>query len=335
MIEQLTQASRICNLAALIASDCGDTLANTLCWRQYEVFYQARPLPAAALPLALQPLLNIPRQLIRDGHANAAYTALEDLLHAARAHGEARIDGRTVRLHTLTTTPDGHQTTITQIWTALLADGTRALIHTGRWQAAAERAAAHCGVGTRLLDGRQVTILAHAHHGRHHDALALLDDSSLTEPWEPAIQQLLRVQCHQLTGRDADRHIPAMITAIHELLDLGDQATRVFRTRAAITALELSRARPDPERTRLTNRLIALARSDGYAAHDLLTHPRLSHELSNTQTRSLAHLVHTCGLSIGALPKPLRTQVLTAARHAEHQLRLLLALRSPTYTRNR
>lgn len=329
LIEQLTQASQICNLAALIASDCGDALARTLCWRQFEVFDRARPLPGAALPLALQPLLNIPRQLIRDGDGDAAYTALEDLFHAARTNGEARIDGQPIRLHTLTTVPDRHQITITQIWTALLADGTRALIRAGRWQAAAERTAAHRGVGTRLLDGRQVTILAHAHHGRHHDALALLEDSRLTAPWEPAIQQLLRAQCHQLTGRDIGRHIPAMITAVRALLDLDNHATTVFQTRAAITALDLSRSCSGPERTRLTSRLIELAGADGYAAHDLLTHPHLSHELTAAQKCSLAHLVRTCGLGLGALPEPHRTQLLTAATHAEHRLHLLL-LRSPT-----
>ncbi|MFI0487027.1 hypothetical protein [Actinomadura sp. 9N215] len=57
--------------------------------------------------------------------------------------------------------------------------------------------------------------------------MTTLDDSRLTAPWEPAVQQLLRMQCLQLTGRDVDRHIPAVITTVHALLDLDDHTTGV------------------------------------------------------------------------------------------------------------
>ncbi|GLW11602.1 hypothetical protein Misp01_67300 [Microtetraspora sp. NBRC 13810] len=64
----LVQAAEVCNKAALIASDCGmPGLARELCWRQYDVLDRAQPLPASAAQLFLQPVLNIPRQLIRQG----------------------------------------------------------------------------------------------------------------------------------------------------------------------------------------------------------------------------------------------------------------------------
>src|SRR3954447_11179759 len=69
--DQLTRAAEVCNKAALIASDCGlPDLARTLCWRQHEVFQAARPLTASTAKLAMQPVLNVARQLIRDGDGN-------------------------------------------------------------------------------------------------------------------------------------------------------------------------------------------------------------------------------------------------------------------------
>src|SRR5580704_5444346 len=54
--ELMIQAAEVCNKAALIASDCGlPDLARSLCWAQHEVFDLARPVPATAAKLALQP----------------------------------------------------------------------------------------------------------------------------------------------------------------------------------------------------------------------------------------------------------------------------------------
>jgi hypothetical protein len=113
----------------------------------------------------MQPLLNIPRQLIRDGKGDAAYALLETLHHAARGHSDAVICGRTISFRGMIRDPADHKAIQTLTWAALLAEGTRALLHAGQWQQAAEMAAAQRGVGHRLLDGRQVTILALAHNG--------------------------------------------------------------------------------------------------------------------------------------------------------------------------
>lgn len=329
--QQLTQAAEVCNLAALIASDCGlSTLARDLCWRQWDVFDQARPLPAEAVPLALQPLLNIPRQLIREGDGDTAYALLEALYRAARTQGSAVITGRAVRLHGLTTAPDERKALTTGVWAALLADGTRALAYAGRWYEAAQRTATHRGVGARLLDGRQVTILAAAHHGRHDEAAALIEHSSVHEPWEHAVQHLLRVHCRQLAGTDAHCRLLAMIASVLALLSQTDPATTVFRTRAAITALELVPGHHSPQREELVHALIKTAGRDGYAAREILTRPHLTRSLNDDQHHALAELVHTCGLNADhAMPEPLRERLLTAAARGEHRLRALLAAGTP------
>ena len=144
--DRMSRAAEVLNKAALIASDCGvPALARDLCHRQHELFDQAAPLPAWAARLALQPLLNIPRQLIREGHGEDAYAMLEALYHAARERTTAVIDGLPVDLGTVTCAPDGHKTVCTLTWAALLADGTRALALAGRWGEAADHTAAAPG----------------------------------------------------------------------------------------------------------------------------------------------------------------------------------------------
>ena len=156
--EKATRAAEVLNKAALIASDCGiPALARELCHRQYELLAQSAPLPGWAVRLAMQPVLNIPRQLIRDGHGDNARAVLETLHAAALSRATAVIDGMRIDFGTLTSTTDGRKEACTLTWTALLADGTRALAQAGRWKEAAEHAAAYRGTGARLLDGRQAS----------------------------------------------------------------------------------------------------------------------------------------------------------------------------------
>ncbi|RAY14997.1 hypothetical protein DPM19_09610 [Actinomadura craniellae] len=323
--QQLIRAAEVCNLAALIASDCGlNTLARDLCRRQYDVFEQARPLPDDVVPLALQPLLNIPRQMIRDGDGSGAYATLEALHRAARTQSGTVVAGRKVRLRDLARSVEGHKALTARVWAALLADGTRALVQVGRWTDAAERIAAHRGIGTRLLDGRQVTILAAAHTGRHEQAAELIDHSSVHEPWEHAVQHLLRAHCQKSAGTDVQRHLPAMIASTLALLKQTDPGTTVFRSRAAITVLDLTRTHYSPEREELTRTLIEAAGHDGYAARDLLARPYLTYE----QCQVLVKLVRICGLDAGVILEPLHGHLMTAARCGEQRLRALLNVES-------
>ena len=79
-------ADEVLNKAALIASDVGvPDLARTLCWRHYTIFDTVRPLSGKATELALQPVLNLARQLIREGDNDHAYAILHALHDAARS----------------------------------------------------------------------------------------------------------------------------------------------------------------------------------------------------------------------------------------------------------
>src|SRR6266436_5439413 len=79
-IQPATRAAEACNLAALIASDCGmHSLARDLCWHQVSAFAQADIQDEATAKLALQPLVNLARLHIRDGDGDAGYQLLESL----------------------------------------------------------------------------------------------------------------------------------------------------------------------------------------------------------------------------------------------------------------
>ncbi|WP_165983992.1 hypothetical protein [Streptomyces sp. YIM 98790] len=331
--QQAIRAAEVCNKAALIASDCAvPDLARALCWSQYAVFDQARPLPPWAVKLALQPILNIARQLIREGDGSSAYAMLEALLSAARAKSSVEITGRTVDLHTITGTAGDHKTVCTLVWAALLADGTRALTQAGRWHEAAEAAATHRGVGARLLDGRQTTILARAQNGRHDEATALVENSCPSEPWEEAVRNLLRIMC-QDTGSAPATHIDAMLTAALTLRRRPVPGTTVFLTRVGIAALILAAGHTDGRIPQLLTDVLAMAHTDGYAARDALTHPQLRHAMTASQHHALTSLVRTAGLDSGLLPEPLRSDLMSAVQTAQDRLRCCLghgAVTSPT-----
>ncbi|WP_030021733.1 hypothetical protein [Streptomyces monomycini] len=331
---QASRAAEVCNKAALIASDCAvPDLARDLCWSQYDVFDQARPLPAWAVKLALQPVLNIARQLIREGDGNSAYAMLDALFRAARTRTPAEITGRTVNLHTLTSSADEHKTLCTLVWAALLADGTRALIQAGRWREAAGAAAAHRGVGARLLDGRQITILALAQNGQYDEATAMLTDSRPAEPWEEAVQNLLRALCRDATGAVPAPHLEGMLTTALALQQQPAPGTTVFRTRVGITALTLATIHTSGQVPQLHADILAMAHADAYAARDTLAHPQLQRTMTTDQHRALTGVVRTAGLDAGSVPEPERSDLMRAVTSAQDRLLLCLedgAVTSPT-----
>ncbi|WP_239373472.1 hypothetical protein [Frankia sp. Cj5] len=207
------------------------------------------------------------------------------------------------------------------IWAALLADGARALARAGRWQEAAQRAAAHRGVGRRPLDGRQVTILALAQNGQPEQAAALVEQSVTLEPWERAVQSLLRVHCLRAAGADASLHISPMLTTVLYVLRQPDPSTAVFRARAGMIALGLAHQHDDPQVQALHEALIDSAFGDTYVARDALAHRILPEKTTAGQARDLADLVRASGLGAGAIPEPMYGDLMDAAASAEDQLR--------------
>lgn len=325
--DQMSRAAEVLNKAALITSDCGmPGLARALCHRQHELFDRARPLPAWAAQLALQPILNIPRQLIREGQGHDAYAMLQTLCQAARERTTAVIDGRPVDLSTITCAPDDNKTVRTLIWTALLADGTRALAQAGRWQEAAGHAARHRGIGNQLLDGRQAAILALLHDGQPGEAAVMVEQSTITEPWEHAVQSLLRVLCLHTAGTDTGHHVATMLMTARALMQERDRSTTVTRTRIGMTALDLAGTQDDPQSRPLSAALVATAAGDGYAARDALSHHRIRQSLTTGQRQHLQDLVRACGLGAGRIPERLHDQLMTAVSCAETALKKGLEL---------
>lgn len=130
---------------------------------------------------SLEPLVNLARLHIRDGHSDQALDLLRILVHGIAEGIDVVIDGILVSAGRLTLTPDDRRALRHWLWTVLLADGTRALAAAGRWEQAAVHAEANHGVGRRLLDGRQAVVLAHCAGGRLTAAQTVLDNSEPAE----------------------------------------------------------------------------------------------------------------------------------------------------------
>jgi hypothetical protein len=325
--ERATSAAGVLNKAALVASDCGvPVLARDLCRRQYELVAQLAPLPGWAVRLALQPVLNVPRQLIRDGHGGDAHAVLLALHQAALSRAAAVIDGMRINFGALSSTADGHKEACTLTWTALLADGTRALAQAGRWKQAAEHAAAYRGTGARLLDGRQAAILALLADGQPSEAAQMVEQSTVAEAWEHAVQAVFAVLCQRAAGQNPVPGTATMLGTAWTLVQVQDPATAVTRTRIGLTALALAGHSDTMEVPDVRAALITAGNADAYVARDLLT-ARRNWSLTSAQRSRLQALVRAGGLDAGAIPGHLHDQLTSAARRAE--VTLAHAVRTP------
>lgn len=181
--DALMRAAEAHNLAALITSDCGmPTLARTLCWQQFDILTTLRSVDAATAKLALQPVINLARLLIREGDGAAAYQLLETIFTAVTSRTDTMLDNRTITVGGLVSGGDEHRELVRWLWTVLLADGTRALTRAGRWTEALQHVTRHNGVGRRLLDGRQVAILTRCAAHDYDTARSLLTDTDTPLP---------------------------------------------------------------------------------------------------------------------------------------------------------
>lgn len=288
-------ATAVFNLAALLASDCGmPDLARTWCHR----------LATAALDHgtdpqhALEPIVNLARLRIRAGDGPAAWDLLETLFQAIDTRTDTVIDGLTIPAGRLTDTPGTHTKTRTWLWTVLLGTGAHALATAGRWDEASHRLTQYNGIGARMLDGRQITVIAHATAGRHRQARAILDATQPGEPWENAVTAclLLLMPCSE----PGDDQASTALTAYHALGPAKPGLT-VFHTRLGLTLLD-ALGKDHPAAEQITVELTQYAAGDGYAARDLLNHPTCPAAAPYQRVSQLKTLVSTCGLDAGTLP---------------------------------
>jgi hypothetical protein len=322
--DNVARAAGVLNFAALIASDSGiPGLAADLCWRQHEIFASAGALAPDISVIALMPLVNIARQQARQGDGNTAYHTLNCLYRAAQQRGTATVHGHRVNLAPLTCGP-AHRETCKELWAVLLTDGARALAREGRWTDAAEIMAAHHGVGTRLLDGRQVKIMSLLEQGHHREAAATVDATVSAEPWEAAVAAILRAYCQQQATPAAPGETSDAIAKTLTLIRQGEPTTAAFRSRAGLTALDLAASQPEEGTAQLHDAIVKLAATDAYAARNALGHPMMRARMTCHQERQLTSVVTAAGLGAGYLPPVHMDAITTAVGQAEKHLRALL-----------
>jgi len=307
-----TSAAQACNFAALIASDCGlPGLARDLCHRQFLLFHAARPFDAATAKLALQPLINLGRLHARNDDDASVLQLNDTLLTAVRHQAAACIDGTPADFGGLTRTPDDHREVVQWLRAALLVDTTRALAQAGRWDQALQYVLDHQGIAQRLLDGRQIAIIAHYVAGAARTSADLLDQTGASAPWEAAVAASLTA----LTGR----YLPSAALADRYLVLGGAPQQIVFRTRLGLAILDLADGQPDP---RLAPAIEAdvLRANDAYAARDVLAHPASASLISPSGHDALSTLLNASGLGSGTMPPELLDALTATTTTAEASL---------------
>lgn len=313
----------VLNYAALIASDVGlPDLAEDLCWRQHQVFANAGRLSGRVAVMSLMPLVNLSRLQTRAGHGELAYDLLYCLNDAARHRNKTDIDGRTVDLSALTGTDEDHRTVCQELYVTLLVDGARALAQIGRWTEAADAMAQHRGIGNRLLDGRQIKIMALMEQGLDQQARDLIDTTQPAEPWERAIALLLHAHCRPSDAPVPEPDLDRTLDAAVQLLANPDPPTAAFQTRTGLSALELDRT--GRHAARVLDSLVNVTRLDAYAARDALHHPVAASALDDRATDALNAVIATAGLGSGVLSAHHQEALTGAVGHAETALERLL-----------
>ena len=194
----------------------------------------------------------------------------------------------------------------------LLATGARALAICGRWEEARSRLASHRGIGRRMLDGRQVAVIARLIEHDTNAALTLLHDTLPGEPAENAVTACLTLMSQ---GHGAD---PTTQLSHFRELDLDATGMTVFHTRLALSFIDALDP-TGPAARSLTTELITrtLDHPDGYTSRDLLAHPGCSGLLTYSQYRTLKQQVDVCGLDTQTLPRQLHRELDTALDTAD------------------
>jgi hypothetical protein len=322
----VARASGILNFAALIASDAGlPDLASDLCWRQHAVFAQATCLDQDVAVMALMPVVNIARLLIRQGDGERAFDVLQRLYRAAQLRSSTLIGNHAIDMAPLIRTGEDHRKICTELWTTVLTDGARALARAGQWTEAARTMTAHRGIGNRLLDGRQIKIMSLTEQRLPDQARAMIDSSTPAEPWENTVAALLRICCQPETSASSrDQPGDAASQALDLITQSAEPTTAVFRVRIGLTALDLAASQPVRCIGDLQAAVLSTALSDAYAARDVLASPAMRTHLTGRQQHQLTAILTNAALGTRNLPPHHLTTLTTVARQGEHQLAALL-----------
>ncbi|MFI5803346.1 hypothetical protein [Streptomyces sp. NPDC051561] len=298
-------ASAVFNQSALIASDLGlSDLAREMCHQHADVYLHACPLPAMSAIRGLEPLVNLARLQIRAGHGDDGRTHLLALFHAVSTGTSVCLDGITVPAD-LAATPEDRQEVRAWLWRVLLADGTRTLTTEGRWNEALAHIEAHHGVGKRMLDGRQVAVIAALVSNDSSRAADLLESTAPGDPWEQAITACLAALLQRTAGEPTGPALEAL-AGIHANLQPGSGMT-VFGARLGLVILDVA----GPAEVHIAHQIVdelhqrTVTLRDGYAARESLAHPLFSRLATHHQQQDCRDLITACALGTGSLPTKL------------------------------
>jgi len=305
-------ASTVFNQAALLASDVGlPDLARSMCHRHAQAYLSACPLPAMSAIRGLEPLINLARLQIRAGHPDDARRRLLDLYQAVGTSSPATFEGITVPAN-LTRTNKDHHEVHAWLWRVLLADGTRTLTSTGRWQEALAHIEQHHGIGTRMLDGRQVAVVAALTESDTDRAEELLTTTAPGEPWEQIVTACLTVFCCREAGQAVDSQVANLVLAYlkHE----AKPGLTVFDIRLGLTALDTLASDKHPAARRLVEDIAHRTADacDGYAAREFVAHPLAAMLATTQQAQGCRELIGACALRAGAFPGGLHADLSAA-----------------------
>ncbi|MFD4557808.1 hypothetical protein ACFWP5_26380 [Streptomyces sp. NPDC058469] len=317
-------ASAVYNQAALIASDLGlPDLAREMCHQHAAAYLHACPLPGMSAIRGLEPVVNLARLQIRAGHGDDGRQRLLDLYEAVGAGAAARFEGIAVPAD-LTATDEDRQEVRAWLWRVLLADGTRTLTTEGRWAEALTHIEAHRGVGKRMLDGRQVAVLASLVEGDTAQATALLAATMPGDPWEQAVTTSLSVLCRRDARQPFDGRLAGLVTTYSERKS--EPGMTVFDTRLGLTVLDAIGSAGAPAAYRIVDDLHRRMTDaeDGYAARENLAHPLFTAIATDRQAQDCRALVSTCALGAGTIPDQLQGELTAALRTSDRVIRASL-----------
>ncbi|MFG1661383.1 hypothetical protein ACGFIY_33290 [Micromonospora chersina] len=314
-LSDLSAASAVYNQAALIASDCGQPeLARQWCHHHADAYLRNLPLDAQAARHALEPLVNLARLHTRDGNGDAALGLLTDLYQAVSSRTDTPIDGQPLPASRLTRTEDDHRQVRQWLWAVLLADGTRALTIVGRWKEAHDHLQQNNGIGQRMLDGRQVAVIAHATTGQIERARSLIAETVAGEPWEEAVTVCLAYLCSKEAGDPEAAELGALLRSHRQLTSTPSLA--VFHNRLGLTVIDAASGVDHPDVRCLAADLInqALTSDDAYIARDLLQHRDILTVVDASSKAKLAEILQTSGMAHRGIPNAAYERLLQALR---------------------
>lgn len=310
-------ASTVFNQTALIASDLGlPDLARTMCHRHAAAYLNACPLPAMDAIRALEPLVNLARLQIRAGRTDEGRQQILDLHEAVSVGSAASFEGIDVPAD-LTCTAEDRREVRAWLWRVLLADGTRTLTTKGRWAEALAHIEQHRGVGARMLDGRQVAVVAALTAGRTARAVELLSDTVPGEPWEQAVTACLTALCRRDDG-DARINDVTGLVAMYRNHEAKPGMT-VFDIRLGLTVLEAVRGTELRVVRGMVDELVhrAVEARNGYAAREILAYAGFTTVAKISHVQKLKELVRACALDAGAIEEELYRDLSMALNSGE------------------